>query len=197
MWVWIFMTKQPSYSAFNLASSSLCCTWGTETGVHFTEEGCKITAAVCHLQWQSSYRLALTEHSCQSSCVLCVIWKTKCFSFHFLISVSSLFSFHFNKISSRSLPGASAAGERGPAEDGVCRREGRSHRVPRARSDAVLERASDVLRGVSSTDYHRDGQAEVLWHGPRSDHVDGLNHLSDRNRREAQVSTLQEQENVC
>lgn len=103
-----------------------------------------------------------------------------------------MFSLRFPEILPPTLPGASAAGERGPAEDGVRRREGRSHRVPRARSDAVLERAADVLRGVSSTDYHRDGQAEVLRLGPRSDHVDGLDHLPDRDRREAQVSTPQE-----
>lgn len=104
----------------------------------------------------------------------------------------------FPKLCSPTLPGASAAGERGPAEDGVRWREGRGHRLPRARSDAVLEGAADILRGVSSADYHWDGQAEVLQHGPRSDHVDGLYHLSDRDRREAQVSTLQEQEHrIC
>ena len=42
--------------------------------------------------------MALTKPSCQSSCVLCVIWKTNSFSFHFLTSVSSLFSFWFPKI---------------------------------------------------------------------------------------------------
>lgn len=57
------------------------------------------------------------------------------------------------------------------------------------RSDAVLEGAAHVLRGVSSTDHHRDGQAEVLRHGPGSDHVDGVDHLPDRNGREAQVFT--------
>lgn len=86
------------------------------------------------------------------------------------------------------LPGASAAGERGAAEDGVRRREGRGHRVPRARGDAVLEGAADALRGLPGADHHGDGQAQVLRHGAGSDHVDGLGHLSDRDRGEAQVS---------
>lgn len=85
-------------------------------------------------------------------------------------------------------PGASAAGERGAAEDGVRWREGRGHRVPRARGDAVLEGAADVLRGVPGANHHGDGQAQVLRHGAGSDHVDGLGHLSDRHRGEAQVS---------
>lgn len=96
----------------------------------------------------------------------------------------------FTKACLHALPGASAARERSPAEDGVRWREGRSHRVPWARSDAVLERAANILRRVSGADHHRDWQAEVLRHGPRSDHVDGLDHLSDRDRREAQVSTI-------
>lgn len=58
----------------------------------------------------------------------------------------------------------------------------------------MLEGAADVLRGVSGADHHGDGQAEVLQHGPRSDHVDGIDHLSDRDRREAKVPKLAEQE---
>lgn len=58
----------------------------------------------------------------------------------------------------------------------------------------MLEGAADVLRGVSGADHHGDGQAEVLQHGPRSDHVDGIDHLSDRDRREAKVPKLPEQE---
>lgn len=62
----------------------------------------------------------------------------------------------------------------------------------------MLEGAADVLRGVSGADHHGDGQAEVLQHGPRSDHVDGFDHLSDRIRRETQVSALPEQERrIC
>lgn len=85
-------------------------------------------------------------------------------------------------------PGATAAGERGAAEDCVRRREGGGHRLPRARSDAVLEGAADALRGLPGADHHGDGQAQVFRHGARPDHVDGLSHLSDWDGGEAQVS---------
>lgn len=68
--------------------------------------------------------------------------------------------------------------------------------MPRTRGDAVLEGAADALRGVPGADHHGDGQAEVLWHGSRSDHVDGLGHLSNRDRREAQVSAARGRESI-
>lgn len=52
----------------------------------------------------------------------------------------------------------------------------------------MLEGAADALRGLPGADHHGDGQAQVLWHGAGSDHVDGLGHLSDRNGGEAQVA---------
>lgn len=94
-------------------------------------------------------------------------------------------------------PGASTAGERGAAADSVCRREGGGHRLPGARGDAVLEGAADALRGLSGADHHGDGQAQVLRHGAGSDHVDGLGHLSDRDRGEAQVSACRIFARLC
>lgn len=85
------------------------------------------------------------------------------------------------------LSGASPAGECSPAEDGVRWWEGWSHCMLWAWSNAVLEGATDILRGVPCPNNYWDRQAEVLWHGPWPDHLDGHHYLSNRDRRETQV----------
>lgn len=184
------MATPSSYSAFNLAWSSLCRAPGQQ-------EQCYILLkkdAKAQMFCAYSGDRACTTWPWRNTAVLAAVFRAslgkQTLSFLFSILFLPCSVELFTKASLHALPGASAARERSPAEDGVRWREGRSHRVPWARSDAVLERAANVLRRVSGADHHRDGQAEVLRHGPRSDHVDGLDHLSDRDRREAQVSTI-------
>lgn len=191
LWVWV-MAKWPSCSAFNVALSSLChAPREQKHSTYFTEDDAK-----SQLLFVNSSDRARTiwpwPNPAVRAAVFCASSGKQTLSLSiFLLLFLPCSAFGFLKSAPPTLSGASAAGERGPAEDSVRWWEGRSHRVPRAWSDAVLERATDILRGVSITDYHWDRQAKVLQHGPRSDHMDGLYHLSDRDWREAQVYTLQ------
>ena len=179
------------YGAFNAA---FFCPTVTYLGCRPNRIFCK-SQLIC-FQWQIPFHFVPTNATIRAAVSYASLQQQALF-----LSILNLFflpSFPFPKNCSAALSGASTAGERGPTEDSVCRGKSWSHCLPRAWSNAVLERATDILRGMSRTDYYWDWQAEVLWHGPRSGHVDGLYHLPDRDRREAQVSILQSQEDrIC
>lgn len=149
---------------------------GNRAGEHLTEEQLLFVTSS-----EGACIIWPRRNTAVRAAVFCASFEKKLYCIYFSFFLVQ----RFPKICPPALPGASAAGERGSAEDGVRRGEGRSHRLPRARSDAVLEGAAHVLRGVPSTDHHGDRQAEVLQLGPRSDHLDGIHHLSDRDRRKA------------
>lgn len=83
--------------------------------------------------------------------------------------------------------GKTVAGECSTATNSLCRRESRSHRYAGTRSDAGMERAAHILRGLPNADHHSNRQVTFLWDGAWSADVDGEHHLSDRNWGETKV----------